>query len=266
MKKPFLNRVALSVAVSMLIATSISAMSVKEIIQKANHQAYYAGQDGKAKVVMSIFDKQGRERNRQFTILRKDIDDAGDTSQKFYVYFERPSDVRKTSFLVWKFTNKDDDRWLYLPALDLVKRIAASDKRSSFVGSHFFYEDVSGRNPEEDTHTLVEETDDYYVLKSMPKDPASVNFAYYKSWIHKKSFIPVKTEYFDKNNTVYRTYTALKVDVIQGFPTVTQSKMEDTHLGGYTTLSYKDVSYNLGLAESLFTERYLRNAPRDLLR
>jgi len=57
-------------------------------------------------------------------ILRRDVADGGD--QKFYVYFLEPADVRKMVYMVWKHTDRDDDRWLYLPALDLVKRIAAS--------------------------------------------------------------------------------------------------------------------------------------------
>lgn len=250
---------------TLLLSTVLQALPVSEIIKKANHNAYYNGQDGKAQVNMSIVDKQDRQRNRQFVILRKDIDDKTDGTQYFYVYFKRPSDVRKTAFLVWKHIDKDDDRWLYLPALDLVKRIAASDKRTSFVGSHFYYEDVSGRNPSDDTHELIETTDQYYVIKSTPKDSASVDFSYYKSWIHKQTFLPVKTDYYDQKDTVYRQYQALKVESVQGFPTVTESKMSDKRLGGHTLLTYSKVDYNVGLEKSLFTERYLRNAPRKEL-
>ena len=60
--------------------------------------------------------------------------------QKFYVYFHQPADVSKMTFLVWKHLDKDDDRWMYLPKIDLVKRIAGSEKRTSFVGSDYFYE------------------------------------------------------------------------------------------------------------------------------
>jgi len=261
-----MKKLGLSLLLIPLLMSSISGMDVEQIIKKANHTAYYSGKDGKASVSMTIVDDQGRKRSRQFAILRLDIDDKNDTSQAFYVYFKRPSDVRKTAFLVRKHVNKDDDRWLYLPALDLVKRIAASDKRTSFVGSHFFYEDVSGRNPNEDSHTLERETDQYYVLKSTPKDPSSVNFSYYTSYIHKKSFIPVQIDYFDESDVKYRSYTAQKVEIIQGFPTVTSSKMTDTRLGGETLLTYSRLEYNIGLPESLFTERYLRNAPLKHLR
>ena len=129
-------------------------------------------------VKMTITDDQGREREREFTILRRDADDT-DREQKFYVYFHQPADVRDMVFMVWKHVGADDDRWLYLPALDVIKRIAASDERTSFVGSNFFYEDVSGRGIEEDNHELVETTDVYYVLKNTPKDPGAVEFDSY---------------------------------------------------------------------------------------
>ncbi len=100
--------------------------------------------------------------------------------------------------MVWKNVNQEGDRWLYLPALDLVKSIAASDERTSFVGSDFFYEDVSGRGFDEDKHTLIETTENYYVVENLPKNPKSVEFASYKAWIHRKTFLPVKIVYFDK--------------------------------------------------------------------
>lgn len=248
-------------------ASKAEELSVGDIVDRANAVSYYQGDDGRAKVHMTITDAQGRERTRDFTILRKDnVADATDGDQKFYVYFSRPADVSKTTFLVWKHVGGDDDRWLYLPALDLVNRIAATDKRSSFMGSHFFYEDVSGRNPDEDTHVLEEETESYFVLNSTPKDQAGVEFSSYKSWIHKETFLPVKIEYSDQAGNPYRTYEALNVEMVQGRPTVTGSRMTDSKIGGATQMTYSDVAYDVGLSDDIFTERYLRNPPRNLLR
>jgi len=227
---------------------------------------------------MTITDSQGRQRNRELTILRWDQldpklskeeqskDDSFCGDQKIYAFFNRPADVYKTVFMVWKHLDKDDDRWMYLPALDLVKRISATDKRTSFVGAHFFYEDVSGRNINDDVHELVKTTKDYYVLKNTPKDPKLVEFAYFEMWIHRKSFIVVKSDYYDKQNKKYRTYEALKVENIQGYPTVTKSKMSDLRTGGYTVLEYSGVEYNINLPEDIFTERYLRKPARKYLR
>jgi len=253
-------------ALSVAGVAAQAAPDVQSIVDRAAAAAYYQGADGRAKVHMSIMDSQGRERTRDLTILRTDVDDTDNGAQRFYVYFSRPADVTGTTFLVWKNPDADDDRWLYLPALDLVKRIAPSDERTSFVGSHFFYEDVSGRGPREDDHTLEEETDTYYVVRSQPKDPKAAEFASYRNWIHKATFIPVKTEYYDDTGEVYRTYTATNVETVGGYPTVTGSTMADARMGGETRMTYSDVAYDVGLPEDIFTERFLRTPPRDILR
>lgn len=254
---------------------SVSAqdLTVDEIIGKANLVSYYQGKDGRAQVTMTIVDDKGQERNREFTILRMDMPnpkDENDTAytgdQKFYVYFHRPADVNKMAFLVHKHTDSPDDRWLYLPALNLVKRISSADKRTSFVGSHFYYEDVSGRNINADRHELVETSKDFYVIRSTPKEKDMVEFAYFKSWIHKKTFVVIQTSYYDGKDKEYRRYKAEKYEEIEGFPTVTRSKMSDMRTGGHTVIDYTQVRYNVGTDESIFTERYLKRPPYKYLR
>lgn len=239
-------------------------LTVSAIVDKANKAAYYQGDDGKAKVHMTIIDSQGRSREREFIILRKDKIDGGD--QLFYIYFNRPADVRKMVFMVWKHPGQDDDRWLYLPALDLVKRIAASDKRSSFVGSDFLYEDVSGRGIDEDDHELIEEGEKNYVILNKPKKPESVEFSSFKIWIEKETFLPVKAEYYDKAGKVYRTVEAIKMENIQGYPTIVKSRVKNLETGSETVLEFSNIQYDIGLKENIFSERYLRRPPREAKR
>lgn len=232
---------------------------VGQIVDKANLAAYYAGRDGISDVHMMIKDSQGRERVREFKILRLTLEQGGE--QKFYVYFNKPADVSKMVFMVWKHLGRDDDRWLYLPALDLVRRIAAGDKRSSFVGSHFVYEDVSGRGVEADTHELVGTDEKFYKVKNVPKEDKGVEFKYYLVWIDKTNFIPMKAEYYNGRDEVVRTIEALAVEEIGGYPTVTRSIAKDLERGGETTMEFKNIRYEAGLTEDIFTERYLRRAP-----
>ena len=266
MQKRFIAFAVLGAFLSGLVtaAPAQEAPSVDEMVRQTNHMAYYQGQDGTARVKMTITDAQGRTREKAFSILRLNKG-GGDDEQNFYVHFDAPADERGTVFMVWKHLDKDDDRWMYLPGLDVTKRIAASDERTSFVGSHFFYEDVSGRGIDEDTHELVETTDAYYVLKNVPKDPGPVEFDAYTMWIHKGTFIPVKVA-FEKGGNVYRTAEVLAVETIDGHKTVVKSKMTDTNIGGHTVIEYTDVKYDVGLPEDVFTERYLRNPPREYLK
>lgn len=236
---------------------------VNSIIEKANHTAFYQGEDGRAEARMLIVDGQGRKQLRQFTIIRRDVEDNRD--QQFLVVFSRPADVRDTTFLVQKHVGKDDDRWLYLPSLDLVKRIAGGDKRTSFVGSHFYYEDVSGRQLSEDLHELKATTDEHYIVRNKPKNPSSVEFSEYSVWIDKQTFMPVKTEYLDTNGKLYRKVEAVEIQSIDGFHTATKMRIDDFRSGGYTLNEMRSIKYNIGVPEEVFTERSLRTPPRQWL-
>ncbi len=244
----------------------VETIAVQTIVEKANVVAYYQGEDGKANVKMVITNKQGQKREREFNILRKDVEDNGD--QKYFVYFQKPADVRRMTYLVLKHVDpkKDDDRWLYLPALSLTKRIAAGDKRTSFVGSDFLYEDVSGRSLTEDTHELIETTEKFFVVKNIPKQPDSVEFSYYNVSIDRKNFVPMKMEFYDKNNKLYRTIESVKVETIQDFSTVVKSLVTNLQTGSKTEMEFSDVTYNINLDDDMFTERYLQRPPREAIR
>lgn len=241
--------------------------NAQEIADRAERAAYYQGDDMRGRVDMTIEDPQGRERERVMTLLRRDAREGGEETgdQRFYVYFHAPPDVEDTVFLVWKHPRSDDDRWLYLPALDLMRRIAAEDERGSFVGSDFFYEDVSGRTSGEDRHTLRETTELYYVLRSEPKEPERVEFHHYVSYVHKETFLPVQVDYYKADGSRYRQYSVEEVETVEGYRTITRSVMKDLTDGSRTTLRYGQVEYDLGLGEEIFSERYLRSPPRAKL-
>jgi hypothetical protein len=159
-------------------AASADAPSADEIMRRAHLAMYYAGADMRTRVTMRLVSTGGAERVRELTMARRTLKEGGE--QRYFLFFHRPPDVRDMAFLVWKYPGRDDDRWLYVPALKLVRRIAASDKHTSFVGSDFSYEDVSGREPEDDTHRLLREgrrRTEAYVVESTPKEPGAPSSA-----------------------------------------------------------------------------------------
>lgn len=261
-----MHKSLLSTLTALLLAVAANAApltSADEIVARANLASYYAGADGRSEVRMLISDAQGRQQRRQFTVLRRDVDDGGD--QQFLVVFSQPSDVRNTVFLVHKHIDRDDDRWLYLPGLDLVKRISAGDQRTSFVGAHYFYEDVSGRSPSEDSHDLIETSDEFYVLEHRPKDPQSVEFTAYTTWIDRETLLPMKIDYENASGEIYRRVEVLQVEDIDGHPTVTASRVSDLVGQGHTDMQFRYIKYDIALPEQVFTERSLRNPPREWL-
>lgn len=241
--------------------------SAEEVMRRSSLVQFYSGDDMKAKVTMRLVSKEGGERIRELIMLRKDLQEGGE--QRYFIYFHQPSDVRGMTFMVWKYPQKADDRWLFIPTLNLVKRIAADDRRSSFVGSDFSYEDVSGREVEEDNHTLLREEKldgkEVYVVKSVPKDERSADFGFKLSWIDKGSFVLWKEEYYDKRGDLYKVFTADEVKPIQNFLTAVKRTMKNVQTGHRTVVTFEEVKYNLGLSETLFTERSLRRPPRELV-
>lgn len=237
----------------------------EKIVEKSQQAFYYAGKDMKAKVMMQLISKSGKERVRELTMLRLNTSENGE--QKYYMYFHRPADVRQMTFMVWKYPGKNDDRWLYVPAIKLVRRIAADDKNSSFVGSDFTYEDVSGREVSEDTHKLKGEEvmngGAVIVVESIPKDEKSAYYSRKVSWIDKVSFLPLKEEYYDQRGQLLKTFIADKVETVAGTATIMQRTMANAQSGHRTVVSFEAVTYNNGLKDSIFSERYLRNAPRE---
>jgi len=255
-------------AVPGLARPAAAPPSADEMIARAHLAMFYPGEDMRARVTMRLVSRAGGERRRELTMTRRDLQDGGE--QRYFIYFHRPPDVRDMTFLVWKYPGRDDDRWLYVPAIKLVRRIAASDRRSSFAGSDFSYEDISGREPEEDTHTLVREEKtgarDAYVVESVPKDPGSVDFGRKLSWIDKATWLPLKEEYYDRRGELARVFTAEEVKAVQGFWTVTKRLMKNVQTGHSTEAVLSDVRYNLKLAPDLFSERALRAPPAELTR
>jgi Outer membrane lipoprotein-sorting protein len=258
-----LSALAIGAVLQGTAALSQTLTDPNEIVNRANLASYYAGNDGRSEARMIIRDAAGREQRRQFTVLRRNVEPGGD--QDFLVVFSQPSDVRNTAYLVRKHAGADDDRWLYLPGLDLVRRVSAGDKRTSFVGAHYFYEDVSGRGPDEDTHELVDTTESQYVLRHRPKDPSTVEFVSYETWIDRETFLPMKIDYTNAAGEIYRRVEVLRVEDIEGYPTVTLSRVSDLSGGGQTDMQFRNIDYDLGLEESVFTERSLRNPPRQWL-
>ncbi len=240
-------------------------LSGEEIMVKSQQIFYYAGKDMKAKVSMKLISKNDKERIRELTMLRLNQDEGDE--QKYYMYFHRPADVRQMTFLVWKYPDKNDDRWLYIPSIKLVRRIAANDKNSSFVGSDFTYEGISGREVSEDTHTLKGEEvlndKSVYVVESLPKEEKSAYYSRKVSWIHIENFLPLKEEYYDKRGDLYKTFTADKIELVEGIATILQRTMVNAQSGHRTVVTFEAVSYDVGLEDSIFSERYLRNPPRE---
>ena len=260
--------------IMMLFITSfLFAESAYDIMKKANLASYYQGKDGKGQMLMKVFAKgSSKPIKKVFYMLRLNIEEGG--KQMFFTYFTSPSDIKRTTFLVHKFIEKDDFRRLYMPASDKVIAIAGSRKQDPFMGSDFSYEDVSGRNIHHDDHALMEDesidNEECYVVITTPKAEYAKGdkLSKIKAWISKNDYLPRKVEYYNKAGEVISIFTASSIKEISGFPTILKRVMESPLAGTRTELlvNPKGVAYNIGLDEGVFSERSLKNPPMKYLK
>jgi outer membrane lipoprotein-sorting protein len=249
-----------------VLATSVAVGEDAASVVRQSQEAFYsAGTDLKARVKMTLLTKEGQQRIRDLTMLRKN-EAGGD--QRYFLYFHGPADVRGTVFMVDKYPMKEDDRWLFIPALNLVQRVAARDSRFSFVGSDFSYEDISGRDLEADAHRVVRTeamgNRQTVVIESVPTREA--DYTRKLSWVEQATFLPLKEEYYDVQGALYKVFTADEIRDVQGLPTVTKRTMTNVKTGHKTEVVFDSVAYNVGLGDEIFTERALRKPPEKWLK
>jgi hypothetical protein len=155
------------------------------------------GDNQTSDIDMILIDKQDNERQR---ILRSFRKDQGKDEHSI-LFFLSPADVKDTGFLTYDYDDpeRDDDQWLYLPALKKTKRIAAGDKSGSFMGSDFTYADMSDRPLDRYQFTLMKETTvdgvKVWQVESVPDAKESEETGYEKSivFVRQDNFVPIRS-------------------------------------------------------------------------
>lgn len=260
-----MQRLIFAAVLTFMFAVPAVAQDATEIMKTAHLNMYYPADDGSAEVRMVITDKRGKTREREFTILRKDFVEGGE--QRYYVYFHAPNDVRRTTFMAWKNPDGDDSRWIYVPALDLVKPLSANDKKSSFVGSDFAYEDVSGRHWSDDAHSYLGEEvlGDWstWKIESTPNDKDY--FEKKVSWVDQATNLVVREEYFDKKGELLKLFEVLLIEDVDGILTATHRKMSTPRKENTTEITFTNSRYDIGIGEEIYSERYLKSPPSEYI-
>lgn len=221
--------------------------------------------DSTSDSTFTLTNASGQERVRQTTGKTKLI--AGTKDNMRLVTFLSPSDVKGTKTLLVEHTGKDDDIWIYLPALKKVRRLVSSNKKDSFVGTDFSYGDVIGHRPEDWNHKLLKEEKvdgkDCYVVESTPKTPAIADNSGYSKrvgWVDKVSFVSIKGESYDLSNALLRKFSARDIQQVDAKgnkwqPMVIQS--ENVQTNHKTVIEFKNYKANVGVGDEFFTARYL---------
>ena len=227
-------------------------LSGRDIVKKVKDNP--DGETRYSKLDLVLEKSNGSKRERKVESWAMDIGD--DT--KTMMFFTYPGDVKGTGFLTWNYDQigKDDDKWLYMPALKKTRRISGSSSKTDyFMGTDFTYDDMGDRNIDEDDHKFLrEETVDghvCYVVESIPKDKREI-YSKKISWIRKDCFMGVKVEYYDKLNKLHRVLNISDIKQIQGFWTRGKMVMENVQTKHKTIITFSDIKYDLKIDADMF--------------
>jgi len=221
------------------------------------------GSDVATRGIMILQEPGRAERSRELITLQ--LDQAGDRSLSL-IRFSSPADIRDTALLMHDHPVEASDQWLYLPALDRIRRIASDRRGGRFVASDFFYEDIQKRHPSKDTHRLIgTETINGVAtsrLESRPLDGGDSVYSRKISWVHPETLIAIRIDFYQGGKTPSKRLEVQRVESHQGYWTVMTSEMTDLESGHRTVLQTKAVVYDQGIPDSLFTTEALRDPTR----
>lgn len=227
------------------------------------------GRDSRLAMTMRLVDRQGRARER--TLVITSLSAAGARGDRVLVRFLAPADIRGTGFLVWEHAQQEDERFLYLPALGRVRRIAGAEAQESFVGSDLSYEDIGGRKLSDYTYKMVDAAATWtdaqgtahpaWRIESAAKN-GGARYPRVQSLVRKDAFVIVEALVFNRRGEREKQYAVSRLERPDGIWTVMDATMANDATRTRTTLVVTEARYNTGLTEAAFSRRELEQGAR----
>ncbi|NOX87988.1 MAG: outer membrane lipoprotein-sorting protein [Calditrichaeota bacterium] len=238
----------------------------REIMKK--YKAQERTRDSSVELKMTLINARGGKRVRQVIQVTK-TDAEG--NRKALIRFLSPADIKGTGFLSVENSDRDDDNWLYLPALRKVRRIAGSDKTDSFMGTEFTYEDLEAEDLEAYEYKLIGSDTvggvAAWIVEARAVSPKKIKETGYSKrelWISKDHYLAVQTKYYDKKGAYVKLYKASDIKQVPGTDKwrAYRMTMEDVRKGNKTVLEFSDYKINQGVPDKYFSQRYLKRGGR----
>ena len=219
------------------------------------------GDDATSVVTMSLIAEGRSPRERRMVLYRQSAE-SGDVST--LIRFTDPADIAGTGLLTLDAADGASNQWIYLPAMQRVRRVDSNRKGGRFVNSDYYFEDLRDRKPTMDTHRLIgRETLDGVaceVLESVPVEAGNSVYLRRVSWIDPVSLLPLRVDFYEKNakQPAKRLEVAAR-EQVQGYWTVTDSTMTDLRSGHRTRLAVERIAYDRDLPARLFSSKALED-------
>jgi len=240
-----------------LVLSNVFAITNAALAQKSE-DVMSGFEDATATMSMVLINaaKQEKKRTMKMKVLE------GKDADKSLMEFLTPADVKGTKFLSYEHVDKDDDQWLYLPALKRVKRIASKNKSGAFMGSEFSYEDLSAFNAKKYIYEGDAKEGTYngkpvYIGTSKPKSKYS-GYSKLVSYIDKDTFLIQKMEYYDRKKELLKTAVFEDYIKLKGVYRIGKITMSNVQNDKTTILIWSDQKIKNHLKSKDFHKRYLK--------
>lgn len=237
--------------------------SAKQIVDKSFQATKLAGAEMLS--TMTIIDSKGRERVRKIATVSK-LYDGGETEKRL-IRFLSPADVKGTGLLTFDYENKDDDMWLFMPALRKTRRIVSTEKAKNFMGSEFTYADMTPPILENFSYDILGEEDVAgtlcWKIEMIPVDDdvADENgFSKRISFIAKQDFVIRRAIYYDLDGELHKELSVedvKEVDTQNHKYRPTRMVMVNNQNGRKSVLNVDEIQFNPEVKDDFFTTRYL---------
>ena len=234
-------------------AVSLMAMNGNELAIKVD-EVTEGFIDSKSISSMELINANNVHSNRKMKMSRLE----GSEGDRSMIVFEAPSDIKGTALLTYEHFDKDDDQWIYLPALKRIKRIASKNKSGSFMGSEFSYEDLSSQKRFKYSYDdEVKEKDGMYISSRVPKDKHS-GYSKQVVYVDAKTFLVQKVEYYDRKKELLKRALFKEYKRIKGIWRFGSIEMKNLQTKKSTIIVTSNETLKNGLKKKDFTKRYLK--------
>ncbi len=179
-----------------------------------------------------------------------------------------PDDVKGVGLLIREPSDHPDEQWMYLPMVRRVRKIVPVGAYESFLGTDFTLADLGFVNlPARKFSRLGEETvaekPAYKVQEVLTGQP--YYYSRVVSWVAKDTMLPLRRDYYDVANQLWRTQLYQDVAVVDGVPTVRGIRMDDRFQDTNSELRVSEVRYDAAIPDELFDPQKLPEASKHPL-
>lgn len=255
-QRNLVKKVCGTLVLSLALLWPVCSQDALTIVQSSRDRIKAKTVSTRSRMVLAA--KDGSESERLIDQYSSDSDKGNRT----IIVFQRPASVSGTRFLTLENSKGNDDRWIFLPSLGKVRRIASAEGSGSFMGTDLSYDDISSADREVslDRHTYIRQETlngrPCHVIESVPND-SSYQYSKMISWIDEETLVSWKIELFDKKGSLVKVLEVLETKKVQNRITPTRTRMSTVAAKTSTTIIVDIIKYDEVIPEGVFTVDYL---------